>query len=232
MLTQVAFHQGGKGRRRGSKAHGTRREINGVGILGSAGIGLQAAIGAELGQVGCIEPTEEVLHGVIGRRGMRLDRHAIARPQIRKVKSGEDRHHRGAGSLVPADLGLFSVGPQRIGVVDHPRAQPEHAVLDIAQSLEVERTERPDGGVRQGGDIRQGRRRSCRAGSGDGGCVGGIQGHGQEPASTFPHSYRWNEFPPPRVIVSQIYRPAGNGRFLPQRSQRTRRNAREARSKR
>jgi hypothetical protein len=99
-------------------------------VLRLAGVGLDALERAELGEVLPGQVAEQVLDGVEGRRGVRLDGDAVAGLELAEVEGGEDRDHRGRGRLVAADLRVVKVGANVIGMVNHVRREPEHTTLD------------------------------------------------------------------------------------------------------
>ena len=86
----VVLHQRGEERLRDAEADGAGGEIHVVGVLGAGGIGLRALPGAEILQLLPRLPAEDVLQRVVGRRGVRLHRHPVLRPQHRAVERGED----------------------------------------------------------------------------------------------------------------------------------------------
>ena len=77
---------------------------------------------------------EQILDGVEDRRGVRLDRDAILRPQHVEIERGHQGRQRGARRLVAADLQAVPVRPQMVGVVDHPGRQPQHLALERRQA--------------------------------------------------------------------------------------------------
>ena len=129
----IVLHQRGKGRDCHPKADRAGREIHVVHVLGARGIGLHAAIAAEVLHLLAAEIAHQVLHGVEDRRGMGLDRHPVLRPQRGEIQRRQDRHHRGRGGLVPADLDPVHLGADVVGVVDHPVRQPQQPLLDGLQ---------------------------------------------------------------------------------------------------
>jgi hypothetical protein len=130
----VQFGVPGDGRREGrgdgAQPDGAGREVDGVVVLGLARVRLDAFERAQLGEVLPGQVAEEVLDGVEGRRGVRLDGDAVTGLQLAEVERGEDRDHRGRGGLVAADLRAIQVRPNTVGVVDHVRREPQHATLD------------------------------------------------------------------------------------------------------
>ena len=80
---------------------------------------------------------EQILHRVKYRRGVRLDRDPVLRPQHVEIERGHQRRDRGARRLMAADLEPVAVGPQMVGVVDHPGRQPQHLALERAEAGEL-----------------------------------------------------------------------------------------------
>jgi hypothetical protein len=118
-----------------AQAHGPGREIDVVGILGARGIGLRPAKAAEILELLAALPAGEILDGVVGGAGMRLDRHPVGRVQHVEIERGHDGRQRGRRGLVAAHLQPVFVGTQVVGVVDRPARQPAHPALDICQQF-------------------------------------------------------------------------------------------------
>ena len=129
----IVLHQRGEQRHGDAQPHRARREIDVVDILGARGIGLRAAQRAEALELVARLVAEQVLDGVEHRRGVRLHRHPILRPQHREIERRHHRGERGARGLVAADLQPVAVGPQVVGVVNGPGAQPQHLALQLAE---------------------------------------------------------------------------------------------------
>ena len=126
----VPIHHAGEQRRGSTEANGPGREVNRIGVLGARRVGLQTTEPTQLRQVLAIEAPEQVVDRVEDRRGVRLDRDAIARLQPVEVERRHRRHHRCRRGLVTADLELVIRRALVVGVVDHPRREPEHASLN------------------------------------------------------------------------------------------------------
>lgn len=132
----VAAGEGAPDRGGGADADGAGGVVDRVGVLGAARVALEAAEGAE-GREGLGgEFAEEVVDGVQGRGGVRLDRDPVVGGQFVEPERRHDRHHRGAGGLVAADLQSRGVRADTVGVVDGGGGEPEHALLDLAEGGE------------------------------------------------------------------------------------------------
>ena len=120
---------------RGGRADADRagRVVGRHRVLQPRRVALQPAELPQRGQVAGVEIAEQVFQRVQHRRRVRLDRHPIGRLQLLQPERGHDRHHRGAGGLVPADLETARVGSDPVGVVDDRRRQPQHPLLDRPQ---------------------------------------------------------------------------------------------------
>ena len=81
VAADVAVGQRAPDRGGGPDADRAGREVHRVRVLGAARVALQPVEGPELGQVGRVQPAHQVVDGVQHRRGMRLHRHPILRPQ-------------------------------------------------------------------------------------------------------------------------------------------------------
>ena len=116
----VVLHQRGEQRLRNAQPHGSRGEIDVVGILGARRIGLRALEAAEILQLVAALPPEQILDGVKHRARMRLHRDPIFRPQHREIQRGHDGGQRGGGGLMAAHLQSITMGPDVIGMMDGP----------------------------------------------------------------------------------------------------------------
>ena len=116
----VVLHDRGEGGDRHAQAHRTRREIHIIAVFGAAGIALHAMIAAEVLHLLQRQIAHQILHGVEDRRGVGFHRHPIFGPQRREIQRRHDRHHRGAGGLMAADLDRIDFRADVVGVVDHP----------------------------------------------------------------------------------------------------------------
>ena len=81
---------------------------------------------------------EQILDRVEVRRGVRLDRDAILRPQHAEVERRHDGRERGRRGLMAADLQPVGVLAHMVGVVDGPARQPQHLALELARMREVD----------------------------------------------------------------------------------------------
>jgi hypothetical protein len=138
VIEQIAGGQAAEGGGDRAQSHGSRRQIHHGRVLAPAGIGLQATELAERPEIVDTEPTAQVLDRVERGRGVGLHRHHIGGAQRAEVQRGQQADDRGRRGLVAADLEAVARAPG-VGVVHHPRAQPEHAALDALEEVEVAR---------------------------------------------------------------------------------------------
>ena len=134
----VILHQRREQRLRHAEAHRAGGEIDVVGILGARRIGLRALVAAKIFELFAGLAAEQILDGVKIRRGVRLDRDAVLRPQAVEIERRHDGGERGRRGLMAADLQAVAVLAQMVGVVDGPGRQPQHLALElgrIAKSL-------------------------------------------------------------------------------------------------
>ena len=140
LRSDIVLHQRVEGGGRDAEADRPCREVDIVDILGAARIGLRAAPAAEGLELLARLVAHQVLHGVKDGRGVRLHRDAVFRLQRMEVERRHDRHHGRAGGLVAADLHrAFFLGPDVVGIVDRPGRQPEKALFDGLQHVEIGR---------------------------------------------------------------------------------------------
>jgi len=148
----IVLHQRGKAGDGDAQPDRTRGEIDVAAILGARRIGLRATQRAKGLELLTLLPPQQVLEGVIDRARMRLHRDAVLGPQHIEIKCRHQRHDRGARGLMAADLKPIPARPQVIGVMDHPRRQPEHFPLQRLQQDEP---------VGLSAGLRAGERRRC-----------------------------------------------------------------------
>ena len=112
-----------------------RGEVDAIDVLGAGRIRLQPTAGAQRGELAAIEPAKQILDGVEGRRGVRLDADPVGGVQVREPQ----RRHRGdqarTGGLMPTDFEPVGVDPIMVGVVDDPGRQPQHSLRDLVEQL-------------------------------------------------------------------------------------------------
>ena len=60
---------------------------------------------------------------------------ATMRAEAAEVERRHDCRQRCRGGLVAADLQAVLIGPEMIGIVDHPGSQPEHLALELSQGF-------------------------------------------------------------------------------------------------
>ena len=136
----IVLHQRVERRCGHAEADRAGGKVHIVNVLGAARIGLGAAIGPKLFELLARLVAHQVLHGMEDRRGVRLHRDAILGLQRMEVERRHDRHHGGAGGLVPANLDrAVFLGPDIVGAVDRPGRQPEQALFDGLQHVEISR---------------------------------------------------------------------------------------------
>jgi hypothetical protein len=111
-------------RRGGAEPDRAGGEVNGIGILGAARVGLQTAERAQRRQVAAVQVAEQVLDGMEDRRGVRLDDDLVRGIQVREVQGGHDGDQAGAGGLVPADLDAVAGVAVVVGRVHDAGRQP------------------------------------------------------------------------------------------------------------
>ena len=126
---------------RDAQADRAGREIDVVGVLGARRIGLRAFVAAEVLELFAALAAEQILDGVKVRRGMRLDRDAVGRPQRVEIKRGHDGRERGRRRLMPADLHAIAVLPHMIGMMNGPRRKPQHLALKLGKNGRIRRAQ-------------------------------------------------------------------------------------------
>ena len=114
-----------------------RRVVDRERILRAARVRLEAAVFTKLGQVGTVEPAEQVLDRVQHGRCVRLHRDPVLRLQVEEVEGRHQRDHRGRRGLMAADLEVVTLRPLAVRVVDDPGREPEHPALDRGHRLEI-----------------------------------------------------------------------------------------------
>jgi len=133
----VAMRERAPDRRRGAEADAAGRVVDRVGVLRPARVGLQAAVRAQRRQIAAVEAAEQVVDRVQDRARVRFDAHAVRRFQDAEVQRGHQAHHRRAARLVAADLHAGAVLADAVRVVHDAGGQPQHALLDALERLEV-----------------------------------------------------------------------------------------------
>src|SRR5208282_1750566 len=103
-----------------TQAHGASGKIDVISVLGPGGIALRPLVTAEIRKLLLRLPAEQILDGVVVRRGMRLYGDAILRPQHSEIEHSHDGRERGRGCLMPADLESVRAFAQVVGVVNRP----------------------------------------------------------------------------------------------------------------
>ena len=133
---------GGGGEQRGddAEADGAGREVEDVGVLRPARVGLQPTEVAQPREVGAVELAGEVLDGVVHGRGVRLDGDLVGAARWPNHSAVMIADHRRRRRLVAADLELkLGVASRRgrcgrpltVGGIDHPRRQPQNSAFDL-----------------------------------------------------------------------------------------------------
>ena len=120
------------------------RDIHVVQVLRARWVGLSAAEAAEPLELVARLGAEQILDGVIDRAPVGLGRHAVDRAQHIEIQRRHQRHHRRARYLVPTDFEPVSAGAHVVRVVDHPRAEPQHLLLEGRQTVPDIRCRRRD----------------------------------------------------------------------------------------
>ena len=149
VVAHVLLGQPGPVRRHRAEPYGARREVDAVGVLGAAGVGLEAVEGPEGLQVLGVQVAQQVLDGVVYGGRVGLDRDAVAGAHVLEEHVGHRGDDGGAGCLVAADLQAGRVGALVVGVVDHVAREPQDAVLYLLEERVV-----GAGGVRDGSEVR------------------------------------------------------------------------------
>ncbi len=148
----VVLHQRGEGRHRDAEADRTGGEIDLAAVLEARRIGLHAAQCAQPRHLFDALAAEQVVDGVEHRPGMRLHRDAVLRAGDLEIERRHDGDHRGAGRLVPAHLQPVPVGADMVGVVHHPRRQPQQLAFELVQQRHPLRVHPRSSGRRRCGD--------------------------------------------------------------------------------
>ena len=122
----IVLDQAGEGGEGDAEAHRAGGDVDVVGVLGAAGVGLGTAEGAEILKLFKALLAEQILDGVEDRRGVRLDRDTILGAEDAEIERGHDGGHGGGAGLVAADLDPVHIGADVVGVVDHPVGKPQY----------------------------------------------------------------------------------------------------------
>ena len=133
----VPVRQRAEERRGRSQTHRARRVVDRERVLRAARVRLEAAVFTKLGQVGTVEPAEQVLDRVQHGRCVRLHRDPVLRLQVEEVEGRHQRDHGGRRGLMAADLEVVTFRPLAVRVVDDPGREPEHPALDRGHRLEI-----------------------------------------------------------------------------------------------
>jgi hypothetical protein len=64
---------------------------------------------------------------------MGLHRNPVLRAQDLEIERGQQRHHRGAGGLMAADLQPVPVRAQMVRVMDDPAGEPEDLAFKLRE---------------------------------------------------------------------------------------------------
>ncbi len=130
VILDVARGESAERRRHRAEPHGARRELDDLGILPAARIGLEPAEHAEALQLGLGEPPAEIFDRVEHRGSVRLDRDDVVGTDRGEVQRRHQGHDGGRRRLVAADLGAVRIRAALVGVVHHVGAEPQHPPLD------------------------------------------------------------------------------------------------------
>ena len=131
VAVDVASSGSGEQRRRGAQPYRSGREVDPVMILGPRRVRLEALVRTELGELGLVQPPEQVIDGVEYRRGMWFDAHQIVRAEMAEPQRRHDGNHRGARGLVTPDLEAVGVWSIVVGGVDDAGGQPQDPLLHL-----------------------------------------------------------------------------------------------------
>ena len=146
MRVHVAAGRGGEQRRGRAEADRAGGEVDAVGVLGPARVGLQPAERAQRGQIGPVQVAQQILNGVVDRRGVRLHTDPVWRIQVGEVQRRQYGDEAGARGLMTADLDTVASLPVVVGCVDDPGREPQHPLLDLVQDGRVVSDRRRRGG--------------------------------------------------------------------------------------
>ncbi len=91
----VVLHEAGETSLGDAEANRAGREVDVGGVLGARGVGLRAAEGAEVLQLGEVLVAQQVLDGVEHRARVRLHRDPVLRSQHMEIERRHQRDHRG-----------------------------------------------------------------------------------------------------------------------------------------
>ena len=133
----IAVGERAQQRRSAAEAHRAGRVVDREGVLRPRWIALQPAEVAEPGQVGTVEPAEQVLERVHHGRGVGLDADAVASVEVGEPERSHERDHRRRRRLVAAHLERVAARPLAVRVVDDPHGEPQDAALDRSERGEV-----------------------------------------------------------------------------------------------
>ncbi|TPW08102.1 MAG: hypothetical protein FD124_633 [Alphaproteobacteria bacterium] len=136
---EVVLHEAAERRHRDAQAHGARGIIHVVLVLRTRRIRLCAAERAEPLELFASLSAQHVLDRVKQRARVRLHRDAVLRAQRMEEQRRHDRGHRRARRLVAAHFQAVAAFAEVIGVVDGPRSQPQHALLELCECGEIRR---------------------------------------------------------------------------------------------
>jgi len=126
---QIVLHERGEQRDADAEPDRAGREIDEVAVLGARRISLSAAECAEALELLAALMTKQVVQRMKDRRGVRLHRDAVLRPQHVEVERRHQRRDRGGRRLMTADLEAVAARAQMVGVVDHPGGEPQHLLF-------------------------------------------------------------------------------------------------------
>ena len=139
MQMHVVLHQGGEQGRADAETDRAGGKVDVVGILGPRRIRLRPAEGPKILQALHILFAEQVLQCMEDRRRMGFYGDPVFGSQHIHVKGRHQGRGGGAGRLMAADLEAVAAWPHVIGVVDHPRGQPQDFAFDFVQTGDVAR---------------------------------------------------------------------------------------------
>ena len=125
-------------RRRRTETDRPRGIVDRIGVLRPRRIRLQTPEITQTRQIGTIQPAEQILDRLQHRRGMRLHRHPVLRPQIGQIQRRHQRHHRRRRRLMTTHLRRVTLRPLPIRVIHDPHCEPQHPSLDALECDDVQ----------------------------------------------------------------------------------------------
>jgi hypothetical protein len=132
----VILGQRGESGHCNAEADRSGREVDVIAVLGPRRIGLGAAEGPESFQHIPALVAKQILDGMEDRAGVGLDRDPVGGTEDVEIERRHQGCRRRARRLVAADLEAVRGRPQMVGVMDHPRRQPQHLAFELPEHLQ------------------------------------------------------------------------------------------------